>query len=251
MRKKMDMITIDKTVRSELQEKKYVIIAADKFSFTTDLEASRRRLWEDWDNLKEDNYLKNGAHYRLRRFGLFYFLPAVEELVPLPPSHYFQSSEVNRYAGGIERKFVPLSDTTLSNQFLHELIKFDFKQFPVNNPMSSQAWEIDIHQFRIVASPDEQGEPTPEGIHHDGDDFNVIHLVSRKNATGGVSTIYDNDRKKLASCTLQQPMDSIMVWDPYVMHGVTPIQPDNPHVPAIRDVIVIGYNFRPGLKLSA
>ncbi|MCH7514047.1 MAG: 2OG-Fe dioxygenase family protein, partial [Bacteroidetes bacterium] len=48
-----------------------------------------------------------------------------------------------------------------------------------------------------------------------------------------------------------QPMDSIMVWDPHVMHGVTPIRPENPNEPAIRDVMVIGYNFRPGLMQSA
>ncbi len=43
-------------------------------------------------------------------------------------------------------------------------------------------------------------------------------------------------------------MDTVLVWDPYVMHGVTPIHPKKPGEPAIRDVLVIGYNYRPDLK---
>jgi hypothetical protein len=85
-------------------------------------------------------------------------------------------------------------------------------------------------------------------MHHDGDDFNVIHLIRRRNATGGITTVYDNDRNPLASSILSQPMDSVLVWDPHVMHGVTPIRPKNPAESAIRDVLVIGYNHRPDLK---
>lgn len=44
------------------------------------------------------------------------------------------------------------------------------------------------------------------------------------------------------------PLDSIMVWDPHVMHGVTPIHQENPSESAKRDVLVIGYNHRPDLK---
>ena len=65
---------------------------------------------------------------------------------------------------------------------------------------------------------------------------------------GGINGIYDNDRKPLAICTLRQPMDSVLVWDPHVMHGVTPIWPANPREQGIRDVLVIGYNYRPNLQ---
>ena len=244
----MDQIRIDRVIRPELHENKYALIAAGEFSVAPELVADRKHLWADWDHLEPDNYLKGGAHFRLRRFGLFYLLPSTGELLPLPPARYFQSAGINTYAGGIERRFAPLLDATLTNQFLHKLIKFNFRQFPVDTQMAHQPWEIDVHQFRIIATQDEQGEPTPEGMHHDGDDFNVIHLVRRQNATGGINTVYDNDRNPLASSTLSQPMDSVLVWDPHVMHGVTPIRPKNPAESAIRDVLVIGYNHRPDLK---
>ena len=244
----MDPITIDCTIHSKLREQKYAVILADEFTIEPELTAARQCLWADWDNLVLDNYLKDGGRFRQRRFALFYWLPSAEELLPLPPAPYFQSSEINPYAGDIDRKFAPLLDKSLTNRFLHELIKFNFRQFPVDSSLTNQPWKIDVHQFRIVASQDEQGQPTPEGIHHDGDDFNCIHLVARQNATGGVSSVYDNEGNLLATCTLRQPMDSIVVWDPYVMHGVTPIHPKNPSEPAIRDVLVIGYNHCPNLK---
>jgi hypothetical protein len=247
----MNLITIDCTVRSRLQEQKYALILADKFSIDPELTAAKQCLWADWDNLELDNYLKDGGRFRQRRFGLFYLLPSTGELLPLPPTPYFQSSEVNTYAGDIARKFAPLLDKSLTNPFLHELIKCNFRQFPVDSSLAHQTWEIDVHQFRIVASQDEPGEPTPEGIHRDGDDFNCIHLIARQNVAGGVNSVYDNDGNRLASYTLRRPMDSIMVWDPYVMHGVTPICPENPGEPAIRDVLVIGYNHRPDLKRPA
>lgn len=247
----MDHIRIARTIRPELQEKKYALISADEFSIASELANDMKQLWTDWNHLEPDNHLKGGAHFRRRRFGLFYFQPTTGELYPLPPAPYFQSAGINTYAGGVERQFAPLLNETFNNQFLRELIKFNFRQFPIDNQMANHPWEIDIHQFRIIASQDEQGEPTPEGMHHDGDDFNAIHLIQRQNANGGVNSIYDNDRQLLASTTLSQTMDSVIVWDPHVMHGVTPIHPQNTAEAAIRDVLVIGYNHRPDLKRPA
>jgi len=242
------MITVNRAIRSELQEKKYAVLLGNEFSIAPELTADRQQLWRDWDDLKLDNYLKDGDRFRQRRFGLFYLLPNTGELLPLSQTSYTQSSEINTYAGDIARKFAPLLEETLTNQFLCELIKFNFRQFPVDKSMMSQPWEIDVHQFRIMATQDEQGLPTPEGIHHDGDDFNCIHLIDRKNVLGGVNTVYDNDRNPLSTCTLLKPMDTIMVWDPHVMHGVTPIHPKNQNESALRNVLVIGYNHRPNRK---
>lgn len=166
----------------------------------------------------------------------------------MPPVPYFQSDQVNKYAGGIMRDFAPLLESTQNNQFLLNLIQFNFEYFPVEDHMREHPWEVDVHQFRIIGKPDEQGEPTPEGIHHDDDDFNVIHLMQRTNVVGGVNGVYDNDKKMLASTTLSDFMDSVFVWDPYVMHGVTPIHPKDSDSPSIRDVMVIGYNAKPDLQ---
>ena len=244
----IDPITINRDIRSELQEKKYATISADEFSIVQPLTAAMQNLWMDWNDLEQDNYLKDNACFRLRRFAYIYFLPGTGEILPFPETPYFQSSELNSYAGGIQRKFAPLLDSTLTNKFLHELIRFNFRQFPVSMKKAQQPWKLDVHQVRIVATPDEAGSPTPEGIHHDENDFVCMHLANRKNAVGGVSTVYDNNRNPLESGTLHQPMDSMIVWDPQVMHGVSPIHPQNPSEQAVRDTLLIGYSYDPDIK---
>ncbi len=241
-------ITTNLDICSELEKNKYATILADDFSVAPGLLSDWRRFSTDWDNLKEDEYLKNSVCFRLRRFAYIYFLPNTGEILPYPPTPYFQSSDLNSYAGGIERNFAPLLDSTLQNPFLHSLIKFNFRQLPVSLKESRQPWKLDVHQVRVIGTPDVVGLPTPEGIHHDENDFVCIHLISRKNAIGGISTIYDNERNPLESCTLDQSMDSMIVWDPKVMHGVSPILPENPDEQAIRDTLLIGYSHEPALE---
>jgi hypothetical protein len=243
----MSQITIDRALRNELLIHKYALISAEELSVSSVLESDKKQLWTDWDHLEPDTYLQDGARFRLRRFGLFYFIPNLGEILPLRHAPYFQSAGINEYAGGLQRVFAPLRDATFANPFLHALIKFNFSHFPIDEQKGEEPWKIDMHQFRIVATHEEQGEPTPEGPHHDDDDFNAIHLVHRKNAGGGINTVYDNDLKPLMSDTLQHPLDSVIVWDPHVMHGVTPIHPVNLAEPAMRDVLVLGYNHRPDL----
>ena len=244
----MDMITVNRKIQPILREQKYILLSSDDFSIASGLRTSMQDMWKDWDDLRADNYLKDGARFRLRRFSYMYFLPLTGEILPFPEIPYFQPSEINTYAGGIERKFAPLLDSTLTNDFLHELIKFNFKQFPVSQKMAQEAWKIDVHQIRIVATMDEAGEPAPEGIHHDENDFGCIHLVKYENAIGGVSTAYDNDRNPLESCTLRQPMDSMIIWDPHMMHAISPIHPKRSDKQAIRDTLLIGYSYAPDLK---
>lgn len=243
------MISVNREICSNLEKDKYIVLSADEFSIAFQLETSMHELWKDWDDLMPDNYLKNGASFRLRRFSYMYFLPCTGEIVPFPEMAYFQSNEINTYAGGIQRKFAPLLDSTLTNNFLHELIKFNFRQFPVSTEMRQEAWKIDVHQIRIVATEDEAGEPAPEGIHHDEVDFGCIHLVNCENAIGGVSTAYDNDRNPLESCTLRNPMDSMIIWDPHMMHGISPIHPKRSNKQAIRDTLLIGFLHAPDLKI--
>ena len=155
---------------------------------------------------------------------------------------YFQSEDINEYAGGVERRFAPLSEKTFQNSFLLALIKANFRQFPIDDNRKKLSWIVDVHQVRILGRLEELGEATPEGIHHDGEEFISVHLIKRENVKGGLSGIYDNDRKLIESLTLKDPLDSILMWDPFVMHGVSLIKPENPDYGAIRDTLLFGYN---------
>jgi len=241
-------ITVNRNIRSELSENKYATISANEYSFTPHLLESKQRFWTDWNDLEPDNYLKGDASFRLRRFAYFYFQPSNEEILPFAQTPYFQSNTLNSYAGGIQRHLAHLKDSTLNNRFLHELIKMNFRQFPMSDKMANNSWKVDVHQIRIVASTDEVGEPTPEGIHHDENEFGAMHLISRHNVIDGVSTIYDNAKTPIESMTLNEPMDSLIIWDPHVMHSVSAILPCNNREKAFRDILLIGYTYEPDLK---
>ena len=247
----MTQITTKQDIRPAIEKNGYSWIPASEFVLSSDLELDRQQFWADWDNLEPDKYLKDGARFRSRRYGRFYFLPDQEILAPLPHEPYFQTPEDNDYVGGIHREFASLLSATQSNRFLHELIRFNFRHLPVSAEKRSSSWEVGIHQVRITATAQEQGEPTPEGVHHDGNDFFAVYLIGRENASGGISTIYDNDVNPLESQTLARPMDAILVQDPRVMHGVTPIEPRDPDRPATRDVLVVDYFDKPELENPA
>ncbi len=103
-----------------------------------------------------------------------------------------------------------------------------------------------MHFFRVVGRPDELGEPGPEGIHRDGEEFGAIHLIQRKNVAGGVNSVYDNDGQLLASFILEDPLDSLILWNPHTLHSVSPIRPEVAGEPAIRDTLIMGFDHAPG-----
>jgi hypothetical protein len=109
------------------------------------------------------------------------------------------------------------------------------------NLAGAVSWHIEAHQFRIEAGPDVVGQPTPEGMHRDGVDYVLVLLVRRQNIAQGTTTIHDNDRRLLGSFTLSEALDSALVDDRRVFHGVTPVVPVDASLPAFRDVLVLTY----------
>jgi len=103
------------------------------------------------------------------------------------------------------------------------------------------AWHIELHQFRIEARPGEVGQPTPEGMHRDGVDWVLVLMVRRENIASGETTIYDLVKRPLGSFTLTAPLDSALVDDSRVYHGVTAVTAIDPQLPAYRDVLVVTF----------
>lgn len=233
--------------QNALKKMQFAQIDGACYRLDDDLAVAQRRLFREWDHLEPDDYLRDGASFRRRRFALFYLNAGTNELLPLPSDTYFQAHDVNSYAGGISRRFAPLRPTAGRNQFLHELIRLLFGQLPIEPDRLSHPWLVDVHQIRITTTAKERGEPAPEGPHHDGEEFGVIQLVQRRNVTGGMTTVYSGE-EPLLSCTLRKPMDTLLLWDPHVMHGVSPIRPLDPAEPGIRDTLLIGYDPRPLLE---
>lgn len=237
-------ISVVEGIRTALQKRHFAQVNAAGYQLNDDLTVAQRLLFREWDHLEPDVYLREGANFRRRRFALFYFNPGSDELLRLPQDTYLQAVDINRYAGGISRRFAPFRPTAVRNEYLNELIRLLFRQLPIEPDKLVHPWLVDVHQIRITATAEEQGEPAPEGPHHDGEEFGVIQLVRRRNVTGGINTVYSAEEQQL-SCTLREPMDTLMLWDPHVTHGVSPIRPLDPAEPGIRDTLLIGYDPRP------
>jgi hypothetical protein len=244
----MERLTINRNVRHEIVAQAFSWIPSAAWSIDTELEPHWQRLIEDWDRLELDRYLAPGATFRRRRYGRYYWSPAGDLLLGLPHARYLQPSRENSYAGGVEREFAPLLPETTFNPFLIALLRCTFRCLPITRDRRTHTWEVRIHQIRIVASTDEPGLPAPEGVHQDGTDFLTLHLVRRNNVVGGMSTIYDLEGRPIESYTLRNPLDSLIIEDSRIMHGVTPVHPADGRTQGIRDMLGIDFIYHPALS---
>jgi hypothetical protein len=244
----MELITIGQNVRRDLAGQAFAWIPRAAWSIGPLLEPYWQRLCEDWDHLELDRYLEHGATFRRRRYGRYYWSPGSHELLPLPHEPYFQAEEENAYAGGMVREFATLLPDTVHNPFVHALVRSTFACLPVAGDRQDATWEVRIHQIRIVASPEEPGLPAPEGIHQDGTDFLTLHLVRRHNIVGGESTIYDLDRKPIQRYTMRETLDSLILEDTRIMHGVTPVHSADGRTLGTRDLMGVDFIYCPRLQ---
>src|SRR5579883_1005887 len=180
----MEAVIVNMDIRESIVRQGFAWIPGNAWSFSTGMRENWRRLMSDWDRLEPDRYLKNGATFRRRRYGRYFWAPHADDFHALPNEAYFQPEEENAYAGGIVREFAPLLPETTENPFLGALMRFCFRQLPIEDEKLDGTWEVRIHQIRVTATCAEPGEPSPEGIHQDGTDFLTLHLVRRENIRG-------------------------------------------------------------------
>ncbi len=209
------------------------------------LEIEGLRGWEtfaaSWNDLGVDTYMADGGRYRRRRFAAFRAGPA--GIVRKPHQPHYQSQDYNPLNGGIERWFEPVTDAAARHPALTAILRTSHELFDRLTPAAvrPEAWHVELHQFRIEAHPGQAGRPTPEGMHRDGVDWVLVLMVRRENIESGETTIYDLARRPLGSFTLTQPLDSALVDDSRVFHGVTAVEPLDPLLPAYRDVLVVTF----------
>lgn len=241
-------ITTARDVRTELEALAYSLVPASEIDLPPDLLLAWEGLRSQYASLPLDEFLPGGLKYRFRRWGKAFYLPSTGEIVPLPPTDYYQSADINAVTGGIVRRFAPLLPETFDNPFVQALIRFNMDQFPIRLDQRSQPWQVDIHQIRVIADATGEGHPTPEGIHKDGAEFVTVHLVEYENATGAEVTIYNNAKAPLASFRLSHLLDTYMFEDPRVWHAASPITPVDHIQPAVRSILTFDYHFAPDLE---
>lgn len=193
---------------------------------------------ESWNDLGLDTYMADHGRYRRRRHAVFEAIAGHIQRLGHQP--HFQTLDYNSLNGGVERWFEPIKDEQVNAQSLQSILCF------CNDLFSSLAtqvkkWQVEVHQFRIEASADAPGLPTPEGMHRDGVDYVLVLLIKRSNIASGTTMIGSLDGRLSSSFTLIEPFDAALVDDARAYHGVTAVEPINPQLPAYRDVLVVTF----------
>jgi hypothetical protein len=192
-----------------------------------------------WNGMARDEYMADGGRYRRRRHAAFTAGPQGIHRAAHQP--HYQSRAYNQLNGGVARWFEPTPASIAAGESFQTILAACHALFGSLRP--DRTWHIETHQFRIEARPGESGQPTPEGRHRDGVDYVLVLLIQRENIARGVTTIHAPDGTDLGSFTLEHPLESALVDDHRVFHGVTAVEPIDPAQPAHRDVLVVTFRI--------
>lgn len=193
---------------------------------------------DSWNDLGLDTYMADHGRYRRRRHAVFEAANGSIDQLPYQP--HFQTLNYNSLNGGIERWFEPLTNEQASSRSLKTILLFCHDLFS-SLVASVKNWKIEVHQFRIEASVNTPGLPTPEGMHRDGVDYVLVLLIKRSNIASGTTIIGTLDGSFSSKFTLTEPFDAALVDDARVYHGVTAVEPLISDLPAYRDVLVVTF----------
>ena len=235
------MITVQTDVGGNVAGAQYALVPSREFSFPPALHEARESLSRDWDHLEPDPYMADGGKYRFRRYGLYRLSASTGHLTHIPDASFYQSIEINPLNGGEARHFAPLAADTVSNPFLRELIEFDFAQLTSKQHIEAD-WLIGVHQIRITATTGVQGNPTPEGIHRDDENYTSQHLVARHNIGGGLNYFYGSGPEPTSrphAVWKQESYFDSYYFDRSLWHSVSPITAGDGD--GYRDVILIDF----------
>ncbi|WP_193195297.1 2OG-Fe dioxygenase family protein [Nostoc sp. MG11] len=182
-----------------------------------------------FNELPVDPYIK--GNYRLRRLSRF--TVSRDNLIKLPHGYLFQSKEYNPLLGDVKREFAELDDALIELDIFKNLVL----AFSDSCKLHPEA-EIGVHQIRTICSPDNLGNPAPEGIHQDGTDFIAIFSVDRDNIQGGETHLYTAKKEKPVFSKILNPGELVLVNDHEFFHFTTPIKPVT-NSQGTRDVFVL------------
>ena len=192
---------------------------------------------DSWNRLPVDPFMADGGTYRLRRFSEFRCGPGFA--VRLTRRPFSQPLEINYLNGGVERLFEPIEDATASSPVLHSILHWCTAAFcELHGPST---WRAQCFQNRTLARPGIPGLPTPEGIHRDGVDYNVVVLVGRTGVHGGTSILHDPEtREPFFETVLREPGAFLLNDDRRTLHSATAVIQSGEAV-GNRDVFIVSF----------
>lgn len=239
----MESSIFDKVIK-QLSEKKVVSLpsSVSKSYWPFYRNDEWQTLSQTWDGLINDRFMNDGGTYRLRRYSQFTLNTRQNNLLLMPHIPYSQPSYINALNGGIARYYEPLEKAQIESPFLQGYLRWLGNIF--SKVSGNYNWLINMHPYRIKATKNSSGKPTPEGLHRDGVDFITTLMIQRYNVCGGVSVVTDLTGKDIVSWELKEPCDLLIADDTAVMHKVSEIFPLDSKSPSHRDVLVVAFEHK-------
>lgn len=222
--------------------------AAAQSLLTSESIASWDAFAESWEDLGADTYMADGGSYRRRRHAVFLLRGGM--LLRLEHQPHFQSRDYNPLNGGVQRWFEPIDIAIGASTVLRDLLAACGQLMADLEADPEDARQVEVHQFRIAPSADEEGLPTPEGMHRDGVDWVCVMLVKRVNVARGETSVADMSGNVIGTFTLIDALDMVFLDDRRVAHAVTPIRRIDPNWLGFRDALVITFAAQHGFVVS-
>lgn len=192
-------------------------------------------LSQSFGNLPETEHLD--GKYRLRRYSV---ISCDEESCDkLKDQAFFQSEDLNKFQGGMVRKFEPVEESVIKSDGLLEVYnRFrEIAGFPLGQ-------KVDVHQMRVITE-EEETPVSPEGVHQDGYDYICIVGINRHNITGGHFLGYGNkDEEPFLSLPLEAGT-MVVVNDRQLWHNASTIKSRYPigHEAGFLDSFILTMRF--------
>jgi hypothetical protein len=168
-----------------------------------------------FNKLPTDSYL--AGNYRFRR--LSHFKISGNSIVKLPHRPFYQARQYNPLLGNLVREYPELDDELIQLEDFKRII-LEFFEFC---KLCSTYKEIAVHQIRITASPEQIGEPAPEGIHKDGVDLIGIFSVNRERIEGGETHLYKSQDESPVLNKILNPGEMLVFSDKEFFHFTSAI----------------------------
>lgn len=197
-----------------------------------DLPAPAADVMDAFETLPKDPYTPGG--HRSRRFSQFKMTHdgSQWQIERLPHRPFIQSTAYNPLVGGIARELEPLTINP-SPQII-----FGVASFPLD---TDETWQINVHQCRVVTTPELEGVSVPEGPHHDGHDFGMLAVFRRHNISGGETQLMPNEGGEPFFRTTLEANQALIYEDAAMLHYATDIEPLTDEG-GFRDLWIVAFN---------
>jgi hypothetical protein len=168
----------------------------------------------EFERLPLDPYTGSNQRYRrLSQFRMAYDQGWRLEL--LPHRAFAQPRQYNSLVGGMMRTLEPLTvDPTPLMAAGADALDLDH----------DETWQLNIHQCRVISTPDVRGVAAPEGPHRDGHWFGMIAVSRRYNITGGETQLMALGGGEPFFRTTLKDGQAIVFDDRRIFHYVTDIE---------------------------